>query len=147
MPHLRRLVGLACLAVLGSACGSEPPEARASDSGPRTFNMSLATRGESGIQGLVTVSPGSDAYTVKMELMGLTGGTTYTAALHAGTCDSPGALVTELNDATSGSIGIGSSTTSIPRDRIDEADALHIQARLPDGTVAACGDVPTENLG
>lgn len=141
-PHLAAL----CAALLVAGCGGEAPEARASGARQSTFNMSLATVNESGIQGLVTVSPGQDALTLKMELMGLTGGETYTAALLTGTCQAPGEEVAELNPATSGSIGIGSSTTPVPLSELGGDRSFVVQARTPDGTAAACGSVPPDQL-
>lgn len=138
------------LATLLAAAGGCTSDAPANDTGGEssassTFNVSLSPIGESGVQGLTTVSPGPTV-TFKLELMGLTSGETYTAALHAGTCESPGAKVADLNTATSGAIGIGSSVTPVERDAMEDADRLHVQAHLPDGTLAACGDVPADRL-
>lgn len=137
-------VALALLAFT-AACGSEAPANDGTAETPSTSNVSLATVNESGVQGLVTVS-GGDEVMFKLELMGLTSGESYSAALHAGTCDSPGDRVADLNPATSGGIGIGSSVTQVPRDAVADAGALHIQAHLPDGTLAACGDLPDRLL-
>ena len=142
------LISTAVLA-LGALVWACAPDAPASDGSGEamssTFNVSLATTNESGVQGLTTVSLG-DETTFKLELMGLTSEETYTAALHAGTCDSPGERLAELNQATSGAVGIGSSVTGVESDVLEGPDALNIQAHLPDGTMAACGDVPMERL-
>lgn len=141
------LVTLAALPVL-AACGGDAgtPSARAGEaSSSSTFNVSLATVGESGVQGLVTVSPGQDSVILKMELMGLEGGTTYPAFLYRGTCDSPGERVRALERPTAGAIGIGSATTLVAGETLADGP-LHIQAHLPDETPAACGDLPTGRL-
>lgn len=130
------------LLTVPAGCTSEAP-ANGQGEGPSTGNVSLATTNESGVQGLVTVS-GRENVTFKLELMGLTSGDTYAAALYEGSCESPGAKVADLNSATSGAIGIGSSVTSVPRDMVAQASGLHVQAHLPDGTLAACGSVPEE---
>lgn len=142
MSDLRRFGAVLALVAL-AACSQEAGEADAerSAAGGSTFNVSLATVEESGVQGLVTVSPARDSVMLKLELMGLQGGESYPVVLRSGTCESPGAEVMELNAPTSGSIGIGSSTTAVST-RTLASDAHNIEARLPDGSPAACGDIP-----
>ena len=145
IPSDRVWTSLLCLTFV-AACGGETgtPSAEAGEPSSRsTFNVSLATVEESGVQGLVTVSPGQDSVTLKMELMGLEGGTTYPVFLHRGTCESPGERVRELNRPTAGSIGIGSATTLVSDDTLAEGP-VHIQVHLPDETLAACGELPTD---
>lgn len=145
MPSDRVWTSLLSVALL-AACGGEmdTPSAEGGEASSRsTFNVSLATVGESGVQGLVTVSPGQDSVTLKMEMMGLEGGTTYPVFLHRGTCETPGERVRELNRPTAGSIGIGSATTLVSDETLADGP-LHIQAHLPDETLAACGDLPTD---
>lgn len=129
--------------VLAAGCTPEAPARGVAESS--TFNVSLAPVGESGIQGLTTVSRG-EALTLKLELMGLESGKTYGAALVSGTCDAPGEELTEMSSATSGAIGIGSSVTPVEFSVVEGEGALHVEAYLPDGTLAACGDIPSERI-
>lgn len=126
------------------ACTSDAPARDAPESS--TFNVSLSPVEGSGIQGLTTVSRGGEAVTLKLELMGLESGTTYTAALLSGTCDSPGEKLADMGGATSGAIGIGSSTTEVDLSTVEGAGALHIEAYLPDGSPAACGEIPAGRI-
>jgi len=137
---LSPLLGVLLVAV---GCTPEAPARGAAESS--TFNVSLAPVGESGIQGLTTVSRG-ETLTLKLELMGLESGETYGAALVSGTCDAPGDELAEMSSATSGAIGIGSSVTPVEFSVVEGVSSVHIEAYLPDGTLAACGDIPAERI-
>lgn len=83
----------------------------------------------------------ADTVHVTVELGGLTSGESYPVHIHQGTCQEGGGVAVGLNavEATDGS---GSSETSFAAGDLS-MDASHfVQAHLPDGTPAACGDVP-----
>lgn len=126
------------------ACGGETSQQQASaaTSGSASqYSASVSPKNDSGMQGHVMVSTGSDALTIKLEVLGLKGGTEYPAHLHRGTCASGGDVVAELEPPTVASVGLGSSLTELPSDEMQAGEPYFVQVHLPDGTPAACADV------
>lgn len=105
------------------------------------FSASVSAKNESGMQGHVMVSTGSDVLTIKLEVLGLKEGTEYPAHLHSGTCEQGGDVVAELNPPTVATVGLGSSLTELSPDEMEAGQPYFVQLHLPDGTPAACADV------
>ena len=119
-------------------------QASASGSGSASgsqYSGSVSAMNESGMQGHVTVSAGSDALTIKLEVLGLKGGTEYPTHLHSGTCEEGGEVVAELEPPTVASVGLGSSLTELSPDEMQAGQPYFVQLHQPDGTPAACANV------
>lgn len=123
---------------------SQQQQASASGSGSVSgsqYSGSVSAKNESGMQGHVIVSAGSDALTIKLEVLGLKGGTQYPTHLHSGTCEEGGDVVAELNSPTVASVGLGSSLTELSPDTMQAGQPYFVQLHQPDGTPAACANV------
>lgn len=121
---------------------SPPASASATTSGSTSqYSASVSPRNDSGMQGHVMVSAGSDALTIKLEVLGLKGGTEYPAHLHSGTCDQGGEVIADLEPPTVASVGLGSSLTALSPDVMESGQPYFVQLHMPDGTPAACADV------
>lgn len=127
------------------ACGggeTSQQQASAATSGSASqYSASVSPKNESGMQGHVMVSAGSDSLTIKLEVLGLKGGTEYPAHLHSGTCEEGGDVLADLNPPTVASVGLGSSLTALSPDVMETGRSYFVQLHLPDGTPAACADV------
>lgn len=129
---------------LGACSGGDAPQREASaptTSSDSQVSASVSEKNDSGMQGHVIVSAGADAITIKLEVLGLKGGTEYPTHLHSGTCEQGGEVVTELESPTVASVGLGSSLTELSPDAMQEDQPYFVQLHLPDGTPAACADV------
>lgn len=113
----------------------------AAQQGMAGTEVALSSKNDSGITGTAVLSPQGDSLTVELSLSGLTEGESYAAHVHQGTCDSGGGVAVGLNAVTGQADGTGSSTATI--ESLASGQSYFIQAHLPDGTPAACGDVPT----
>lgn len=102
----------------------------------------LETRNESGVTGAAMLMQRGDSLEVRVNLSGLTSGEEYAVHVHEGTCDTGGGVAEGLNPVTGQSDGTGSSTAVVTTSSVTGPDASYfIQAHLPDGTPAACGDM------
>lgn len=132
--------------VLVACSGGDASQQQASTSGSESasgseYSASVSAKNESGMQGHVIVSAGSDALTIKLEVLGLKGGTEYPAHVHSGTCEEGGDVVAELDSPTVASVGLGSSLTELSPDAMQAGQPYFVQLHLPDGTPAACANV------
>lgn len=108
--------------------------------------ISLAPRNESGIEGTATIQRGADTVHVSVSLMGLESGNSYPAHVHEGSCQEGGGVAAGLTSVEAGN-GEGSSETRIPAGELSADGSYFVQAHLPDGTPAACGNVPAPGSG
>lgn len=108
-------------------------------------SVALAPRNESGIAGTAVLTPAAgDSLVVELSLSGLTAGQSYPAHVHHGTCSSPGSVAVGL-ESVAASAETGRSRTRLVDPRAsDSAGPYLVMAHLPDGTPAACGEIPTE---
>lgn len=135
-------VGLVSFAFLSCSGGDTVPENSVSNAGPASrYSAAVSPKNDSGMQGHVMVSPGSDSLTIKLEVLGLKGGTEYPVHLHRGSCEQGGPVVTELNAPTVASVGLGSSLTALAPDVLQAEESYFVQLHQPDGTPAACADL------
>lgn len=135
-------VSALCFAVVACSGGDTSQETAASTGGSASqFSASVAPKNDSGMQGHVMVSTGSDSLTIKLEVLGLKSGTAYPAHLHRGSCAEGGEVLAELNSPTVASVGLGSSLTALSPDVMESGQPYFVQVHLPDGTPAACADV------
>ena len=142
------LVTAASFALVACSGGdtSQQQEQQASVSGSGSmsgsqYSASVSAKNESGMQGHVIVSAGSDALTIKLEVLGLKGGAEYPTHLHSGTCEEGGDVVAELSSPTVASVGLGSSLTELSPDAMQAGQTYFVQLHQPDGTPAACANV------
>lgn len=103
-------------------------------------NVALGSKNNTGITGTARMTPRGDSVAVQVRLSGLTEGESYAAHVHEGTCESGGGVAVGLNAVTGQADGTGSSTKTIAS--LPSGQSYFVQAHLPDGTPAACGDVP-----
>lgn len=135
-------VTLTSFALIACGGGETSQQASAAASGSASqYSASVSPKNESGMQGHVMVSAGSDSLTIKLEVLGLKGGTEYPAHLHSGTCEEGGDVLADLNPPTVASVGLGSSLTALSPDLMETGRPYFVQLHLPDGTPAACADV------
>ncbi len=108
-------------------------------------SVALAPKNESGLAGTaVLTSAGGDSLSVELSLSGVEDGESYPAHVHEGSCQEPGGVVSGLTEVTADGT-TGTSTTRVPDPRAGDAEGpFLVMAHLPDGTPAACGDIPTE---
>ena len=107
-----------------------------------SVQVALAPKNESGIQGSATIRHSADTVHVTIRLSGLTAGNSYPAHLHEGTCQGGGGVAAGLTSVKAAD-GSGSSETRIPAADLSMDASYFVQAHLPDGTPAACGDLPS----
>ncbi len=107
-------------------------------------SVSMSPKNDSGITGMAEFSPaGSDSVTITVTLHGVEQGKTYPTHVHHGSCDSPGAVAQPLNSVTVESDSTGSSATTVAHSIFMADSSYFVQSHLPDGTPAACGDLPS----
>lgn len=106
-------------------------------------DVALSSRNDSGITGTARMTPQGDSLAVQVSLSGLTEGDSYAAHVHQGTCESGGGVAVGLNAVTGQADGSGSSTKAIGQADLEAGESYFVQVHLPDGTPAACGDVPS----
>lgn len=107
-----------------------------------SVQVSLAPKNQSGIEGTATIRHRGDTVHVSVSLSGLESGNSYPAHIHQGTCQEGGGVAAGLT-AVEASDGTGTSETRIPAAKLDMEARHFVQAHLPDGTPAACGDLPS----
>lgn len=136
--------------------------------------VELAPRNDSGIHGTARIHDVEEAeheeaeeeehaeahehgekhgHRVVVELRGLETGASYPVHVHRGSCAEGGPVLMPLEAVDAGPDGTGSSTTTITaaqmaekaKEMEGEHPPVYVQAHLPDGTPAACGDVPMED--
>lgn len=110
--------------------------------GQQATTVPLASKNGSGITGTARLTPRGDSLAVQVNLSGLTEGASYAAHVHEGSCESGGGVAVGLNAVTGRADGTGSSTKRIAAATLQASQGYFVQAHLPDGTPAACGDVP-----
>lgn len=153
------LLMLSAFALAGCSNGSngEPAEgqqssqaqdrmemAKAEEAPPAT--LSLTPKNETGIGGSLEITYGMDSTRVDLTLTGLEPEAMYTAHIHEGSCDNPGTVVLPLESVIADSDGTGHSTSTVGTAELERAERsgqVLIQAHLPDGTPAACVNLPT----
>lgn len=121
-------------------------EASGEAGGASGVQISLAPRNESGIEGTATIRRGADSVRVSVSLMGLESGNSYPAHVHEGSCQEGGGVAAGLTSVEAQD-GEGSSETRIPASELSADGSYFVQAHLPDGTPAACGNVPAPGGG
>lgn len=102
----------------------------------------LAPKNDSGITGTARITPRGDSLAVQVNLSGLTEGESYAAHVHEGSCESGGGVAVGLNAVTGRADGTGTSTKRIAAATLQSGQGYYVQAHLPGGTPAACGDMP-----
>lgn len=129
-------------AMEGEQAADQQMAAATGQEAPAATEVELSAKNDSGITGTATLTARGDSLAVDLSLSGLTEGDSYAAHLHEGTCEAGGGVVVGLAAVTGQADGTGSSTKSIARSAMAPGQSYFIQAHQPDGTPAACGDVP-----
>jgi hypothetical protein len=106
-------------------------------------SISLSPKNDSGITGTAEVSAaGSDSVQVKVSLKGIEQGKEYPTHIHHGSCATEGPVAQPLNSVTGMADSTGTSTTTVAHALFMPDSSYFVQSHLPDGTPAACGDIP-----
>jgi hypothetical protein len=115
---------------------------------PAPVTAMLASKNNSRLTGTVVLTASGDSTSVALTLHGGRSGTTYSSHVHFGTCEQPGGVVAALTGVKVGADGSGTSTTMVATSTLNAARQEHgsllAQAHLPNGTPAACGDIPAQ---
>lgn len=106
--------------------------------------VALSAKGQSGVTGSATWTVRTDSVAFNLSLEGLSGGQQYPAHVHRGTCQSGGGVAAGLNPVTAGQGGMGEGTATLARSSFSAGQNYFVQVHLPDGTPAACGDLPAD---
>lgn len=133
---------LAALVTALSLIGCTGTDSEASGSpGPEDGQMtaSVAPVGESGVQGTARITPGADSVTLKLELLGVAEGATYTPRLLEGGCTEEAESVSELDPPHVGTVGVGSSLTRLPAEAVSSEASYAVAVEGADGDRLACG--------
>lgn len=112
----------------------------------QAVDLSLSPKNQSGVSGRARLHQHGDSLHVSLRLTGLDPGASYPAHVHHGTCQTGGGVAVGLN-AVSGRDSTGTSSTTFLASTVSPDSAYFLQAHLPEGTPAACGDVPTGAFG
>lgn len=151
---------------IAPALAAQEQEGAGMEEQEKKVTVTLESKNDSGITGTAVLAAAPeaespDAHTVTLELSGLEAGQTYPAHIHGGTCDEGGGVVAAL-ESVAAEAEMASATTTITPDQLamgetadeptemaaeeEEGEEAHgplfIQVHLPDGTPAACGNVP-----
>lgn len=121
-------------------------KAEGAKAGGEEVSVTLSPKNESGIQGTAVVARQADSISVRMMLGGLEPGASYPAHVHEGTCETGGGVATALTKISADD-STGTSATTFAASAVSPDSAYFLQAHLPDGTPAACGDVPAAAFG
>lgn len=105
--------------------------------------IQLEARNQSGVSGSAEWSAQQDSVEFTLSMEGLEQGQEYPAHVHQGDCASGGGVAVGLSPVTA-SDGSGESTATVARANFSAGQNYFVQVHLPDGTPAACGDVPTD---
>lgn len=104
-------------------------------------DVTLAPRNQSGVEGTARLHHHADTLHATVRLSGLSSGESYPVHIHQGTCQEGGGVAVGLSSVNA-TDGTGTSETSVPASELSMDASYFVQAHLPDGTPAACGDVP-----
>ena len=130
-------------AMEGEQAGGEQMAAATGQQTAGSTEVALSSKNDSGITGTARLTPRGDSVAVRLSLSGLTEGDGYAAHVHEGSCDSGGGVAVGLNPVTGQADGSGTSTKTVAGSAL-AGGQRYIQAHLPNGTPAACGDVPAD---
>lgn len=130
----------------GQAAGQMEDTATEAEQAGAMVEVMLSPKNQSGIAGSATLRHRADTLRVSLRLTGLEGGNSYPAHIHQGTCQKGGGVAAGLTSVTAQD-STGTSETRIPASKLTMDGSYFVQAHLPDGTPAACGDLPGRGGG
>lgn len=105
----------------------------------------MRPKNESGVSGEARMARRDEAIQVRMTLSGVASGSTYPVHLHKGRCQTGGGVATGLTKISATDTTATSSVT-INAGVLFPDSSYFVQAHLPDGTPAACANVPASVL-
>lgn len=109
-------------------------------------SVTLSPKNQSGIRGKAVIGRRGDSIQVRLMLSGLDAGSSYPAHVHEGTCKAGGGVARALTKVAARD-STATSRSTFPASVVSPDSAYFLQAHLPDGTPAACGNVPTGAFG
>lgn len=107
------------------------------------YSASLTEVNESGMAGSLRVESGGDSATIKLEVLGVDSSVEYDVPLRRGGCEAEGEQIADVGSPTVATVGLGSSLVRVPLSALPSEGRVSVRVHLPDGTLAACGEVPT----
>jgi hypothetical protein len=109
--------------------------------------LTLQSLGGSGVTGEVEIDEDGDRLEVDVQLRNSTASAVHKGHIHTGTCDSPGEVVTPLEDITIGDDGEGSSENEVEVSMQTLAAGPHIvayhEANGAPGAPVVCAAIPS----
>lgn len=130
-----------------AAAGQQSQARKQAQRGPGAVTVSLSPKNDSGITGEAKIRRSGESIRVALLLRGLRPEGSYPAHIHKGTCKAGGGVATGLSSVSSNRSKMGTSQTTIDATALSPDSSYFLQAHLPDGTPAACGNIPMEALG
>lgn len=122
----------------------EQAAAESGQTGQQAQNrVQLAAKNQSGISGTAGWSVQADSVRFTLRLKGVESGQEYPAHVHRGDCQSGGGVAVGL-DPVAGAEGGGQGQSAVARSSFSSGETYFVQVHLPDGTPAACGDLPAD---
>lgn len=115
---------------------------QAPQQGPVAVTVSLSTKNNSGLEGEAKLRRRGESFQVALLLQGLSPKGEYPAHIHEGTCQAGGGVATALAPVSSDGNKIGTSQSTVDATVLSPDTSYFLQAHLPNGTPAACGNVP-----
>jgi hypothetical protein len=107
--------------------------------------IELAALNGSGYTGEVAAVADGATSTLTLKVAGAPADSSVVAHIHYGRCAQPGAVTTPLTPIDVHKDGTGTSTTTVNIAMSTLMDGGHfVQVHKPDGTPAACGDLPKQ---
>lgn len=127
---------------MSDAQEQEQAAAETGQTGQQAQNrVQLAAKNQSGISGTAGWSVQGDSAQFTLRLKALESGQDYPAHVHEGDCQSGGGVAVGL-DPVAGGEGGGQGQSTVARSNFSADGSYFVQVHLPDGTPAACGDLP-----
>lgn len=106
--------------------------------------VSLSAKNQSGITGTASWQVMADSATFTLKLKGVKQGQQYPAHVHQGNCKAGGGVAAALSPVAAMSGGSGKGSATVARSNFSTGQTYFVQVHLPDGTPAACGDLPKD---
>jgi hypothetical protein len=95
----------------------------------------------------VTITAAGEQTTIGVHVNGAPANATLPAHVHAGTCEAKGAPVAPLDSIKTDATGMGmiNTTIAVPFATVNNGQHF-VQAHLPTGAPAACGNIPARTM-
>lgn len=128
-----------------AAAAEDTAAAATADTSPADAReVTLSAKNQSGVTGTAGWTVEGDSVTFDLSLEGLEPNQQYPAHVHQGSCEAGGGVAAGLNPVAADADGTGEGSATVARSGFSSGQTYFVQVHLPDGTPAACGDLPAE---